>query len=135
MMKIEGFGTAEWSVMMGSVSFRLEGTDAHVVVRPENKAASSPNSWPGQVGKILAPGDSVTADKVRAAFPNLTAVEWNDRVVGLFNGVECFGLFDDLRITVVSHIHGVTKPTEDQRAKKHAELRALAEEFIKILAP
>lgn len=134
MAKINGFGTAGWAVMMSSVSFPLEGTDAYVLVRPADMTAPSPDWWPGRTSQILAPAEAVTADKIRTAFPNLSAVVWDDRVVGFANSVECFGLFDGLRIHINSHIPGVVLPTQEQREKKHAELRILGDEFIAMIA-
>lgn len=135
MANINGFGNADWAVMMSSVSFPLEGTDAYALIRPADMAAPSPDWWPGEVAQILSPNEAVTVDKIRKAFPNLSSVVWDDRANGFANNVECFGLFDGLRVHINSHIPGVVKPTQEQREKKHAELRMLADEFIAMIAP
>ncbi|GAA5013072.1 hypothetical protein GCM10025794_01280 [Massilia kyonggiensis] len=135
MAKIDGFGNAGWAVMMSSVSFPLDGTDAYVLVRPADMAGPSPDWWPGKIAQILTRNEPVTADKIRAAFPNLSSVVWDDRAVGFANNVECFGLFDGLRIHINSHLPGAVQPTQEEREKKHAELRMLGDDFIAMIAP
>lgn len=130
MSLISGFGNAVWAPFMSSVSFSLEGTDAHIVIRPADMSGPNPSWWPGEAAKILMSGERVTLEKIQQAFPDITSVDWSDKVASMVNGVERFGVFGDLRATIVSHIPGTFQPTSEQRAAKFSDLSDIGDEFI-----
>jgi len=130
---INGFGNADWSTFMSSVSFIITGTDAHIVIRPADMGAPSPNWWPGEAAKILKSGEPVTLEKIQQAFPDIASIVWSDQVAGMVNGVERFGVFGDLRATIISHIPGTVQPTSEQRSVKYSELSDIGDELISMV--
>lgn len=133
MAKIQGLGTAEWGLMMTSLSFALKGTDAHVSLRPADMQGPTPDWWPGETARTIAEGDAITVENIRKAFPNIASVAWGDRPGKFLNSVECIGFFDGLRISILSHVSGGGIVDQDRLDKKHAELQTLGNEFIAMI--
>lgn len=131
MSSIAGFGEAEWSVMMGSVSFRLEGTSASVVIRPKDMGEPQPSWWPTRVANELAQGAVVTVEKLKALFPNFAEVEWELKGRSFTNNVEIHAISDDLRITVIGH---ASSNHADSVEATSAALRVYASELKTIIS-
>lgn len=100
---IIGFGKAEWSIMMGSVSFALKGVDAFVTVWPKDLMAPKPAWWPKRVADHLPHNEPVTVEKLKALLPGFSAVEWEQKVRGMANTLEIHAVLGDLRIVVMGH--------------------------------
>lgn len=123
---ITGFGKAEWSVMMGSVSFKLNGADAFVVIWPKDLAAPKPAWWPKRVADHLPPNEPITVESLKALLPGFSEIAWEQQVRGMANALEIHAVAGDLRIVVMGH---AKTGNADAIAEKTRALREAAIEF------
>jgi hypothetical protein len=129
-MNYNELGEAEWSIMMGSVSMKLPGREAWLVIRPADPT-KDPAWWPNRIYDKLPRGTPVSLEQLNAAVPELASATFSDRIVEFFGTVEAISIAGELRCNVLEQVGG--KPTTETIQQKHQELLTVARELQEAL--